>query len=211
MDQVFNGIDNWFDESQDYYWDDQESFATTGHWTAGVWAKSRYIGCGYANCDFDSPFGDAAPNWINFVCKMYPGGNFGSGQPYTEGTKCSDCDGDRSTCTGDNSGLCDGGMCLNCAVDYFQSDCGYDEDSCPSTMYYGDGIGSETTASPTTPPTTAEPTSQPTMQPTGITVIDGTWTDDLKFALNVDYDASDLYENGWYVMVQIVSVFMEEI
>jgi len=153
MVDLLDGIEAWYDEAQYYHWDTQAEFDVVGHWTAGTWAKSRYLGCGYANCDFNSPF-SSYTNWINFVCKQYPGGNYGNGQPYTEGTSCSDCEDDRSTCSGDNSALCDGGMCLNCAVDYFQDVCAYDDASCPSSMYYGDGIN---TPAPTTDPTTDVP------------------------------------------------------
>merc|ERR1719242_2856846 len=165
---ALEGIDRWYNESQLYYWDDQSSGGTTGHYTMGVYDESRYIGCGYANCDVNSPFGSTYSNWFYFACKYYPGGGWSGEDPYVTGTKCSDCEPDRSTCSGADSALCDGGMCLNCAVDYFwDDDCGYDDTTCPSTMYYGDGIGNQTTSTPTTADTDAS-TAVPTPSPTQI-------------------------------------------
>ena len=148
----------------DYYWDTQTSHGTTGHWTQGVWAKTRYLGCGYAACDTGSPWGDSGSfsEWFYVVCKYFPGGNFNSAYPYTEGTKCSDCDADRSECEGDNGGLCGGDICLNCAADFFQNACTYTDSTCPSTIYDGDGIGD--TSSPTNTPTS--PTTAATGTPT---------------------------------------------
>ena len=104
----------------------------TGHWTQGVWAKTRYIGCGYAACSTGSPWGNQYANgqWFYTVCKYFPGGNYNGAYPYTEGTKCSDCDADRSTCEGSNGGLCGGDICLNCAADFFQNDCTYTASTC---------------------------------------------------------------------------------
>ena len=142
LDDILNGIEGWYNESVDYHWDSKSSYGVVGHWTQGVWAKSRYLGCGYAACDTGSPFGSSFTNWLNVVCKYYPGGNYGSSYPYTEGTKCSDCDADRTSCVGDNSGLCGGDMCLNCAVDYFNADCVYDDSTCPTDTVSGDGYKS---------------------------------------------------------------------
>merc|ERR1719242_1742260 len=98
----------------------------------GVWAKTRYVGCGYAACDPDTnPFGYSW-NWFLVVCKYFPGGNYGDGQPYSEGTKCSDCDPDRTECEGADNGLCGGDICLNCAGDFNQNKCTYDASTCPS-------------------------------------------------------------------------------
>merc|ERR1712032_1496824 len=133
-DNIINGVTAWYDESEDYHFDTQTAFGVVGHWTQGVWAKTRYLGCGYAACDVDSPFGSDFTNWFYVVCKYFPGGNYNGADPYTQGTKCSDCDADRSDCEGDNGGLCAGDICLNCAADFFQSDCTYDEDTCPTDI-----------------------------------------------------------------------------
>ena len=69
METVLNGIKNWYDESSLYHFDDRTSFGVTGHWTQGVWAKTRYIGCGYAACSGNGPFSSSIDNWFNFVCK----------------------------------------------------------------------------------------------------------------------------------------------
>jgi len=144
-------VTSWYDESADYHWDTQTEHDTTGHWTQGVWAKTRYVGCGYAACDDStSPWGSGW-NWFYVVCKYFPGGNYNGAQPYTEGSKCSECDADRTECNGDNGGLCGGGICLNCAADFFQNVCTYEKDTCDE--YQDDGevlapVSSSTTSTP---------------------------------------------------------------
>eukprot|EP01084_Bolivina_argentea_P316652 548927_1 len=103
MVHILNGITRWYDESKKYHFPTKTEFGVVGHWRQGVWASTRYLGCGYAICDNGSP---KTPYWVNFVCKYYPAGNINKIEikdadgniintiiqdPYTKGEKCSDC------------------------------------------------------------------------------------------------------------------------
>jgi len=144
IDDILARIESWYDESEDYHWNTQTEFGVVGHWTQGVWAKTRYLGCGYAACDGSTSPWNNGWNWFYVVCKYFPGGNYNNQQPYTSGTQCSDCDSDRTECEGDYSGLCGGDICLNCAADFFQNACTYEEDTCSDYVEGGEVIASDT-------------------------------------------------------------------
>eukprot|EP01084_Bolivina_argentea_P146042 255837_1 len=143
LDPATGGIGRWFDESTQYHFDSQTSFGVTGHWTQGAWAASRYIGCGYAACSTNSPF--SLEQWFNFVCKYYPGGNYGGMDPYETGTECTECGKDRTSCT---DSLCAGNQCSACAVDYGQRTCDYNSSTCPAKILRSDGVSVTSVCSP---------------------------------------------------------------
>eukprot|EP01084_Bolivina_argentea_P312355 540764_1 len=148
IDAVLGGINAWYNEAKNYHWNSQSAvIGVAGHWTQGVWAKTRYIGCGYAVCSTGSPWGNEHPNWFNFVCKYLPGGNYGSSQPYTPTptpTKCTECEDDRSGCVSspisNSDALCGGSMCSSCVVDFFREKCTYSGDNCPDIIICNDGV-----------------------------------------------------------------------
>lgn len=90
----------WFDERA-YY--DFKSLSCQpnemcGHYTQGVWAKSKYLGCGIARC----------PNQGNLiVCHYYPKGNYIGIAPYEIGSPCSLCPDSK------NGGLCFNNSCVS--------------------------------------------------------------------------------------------------
>jgi len=127
-DDVLGGVNQWYDESKDYVWSTGETRpggGDVGHFTTGVWAKTRYLGCGYAICPggASDPFDhDDTVEWLNVVCKYYPGGNYDLSRnhdPYTAAATsstagerrrrldeddsvpagpCSECESDRQGC-----------------------------------------------------------------------------------------------------------------
>jgi len=182
MAHVLHGIASWFDESADYVWSEgrtRRGGDQVGHWTAGVWAASRYVGCGYAVCPSGSagPWGDSYGQWINVVCKYYPGGNFNSRAPYTVASDnegpCSACGADRQGCVSAASSvdgvepvnaLCGGAQCSACAVDANQEPCFYSQATCPSAWLSNDGTVGPAMA-PTSRPVanSGEPGEAPTV------------------------------------------------
>ena len=136
----------WFDEYEVYTWDDDKvghcdttadpNHRSCGHYTAMVWANTRYVGCGYSN-------GCTSGGWKSiFVCNYFPAGNFNSKSTppyiaaYDDEDVCSDCMSDRPQCKSPydsvsmtaaeyNNGrrfnaLCDGGVCFsNLYLDMF--------------------------------------------------------------------------------------------
>ena len=191
INHILTRIKSWYDESVDYVWN---ATALPGkdvsHWTQGVWAKTRYVGCGYAVCEGDTnPFNaSCVAHWLMVVCKYFPS-KITEQVPYTNGSKCSDCDRDRSDCTGNDEGLCGGDMCLDCAADYYQEKtCAYNATTCPSE------ISMAITASPTdvdVPAPIPDPslTDSPTPFPFGQVPWDP--------SLNI-YDAESLICNDTY-------------
>eukprot|EP01084_Bolivina_argentea_P316653 548928_1 len=141
MDNILGGITLWYDESKKYHFPTKTEFGVVGHWRQGVWASTRYLGCGYAICDNGSP---KTPYWVNFVCKYYPAGNINTKtqDPYTSGKKCSDCDNDRNGCIGSGMGLCGGGQCPACGSSIVTKKCDYDSNSksCPTDRLCDDGL-----------------------------------------------------------------------
>ena len=133
------GMGAWFDEHEFYTYstrkcDDGEQ---CGHYTAIVWAETRYVGCGMAVCDNITGI---TQTWENNggtfgVCNYAQGGNDGS-FPYTEGTPCTDCASDRQDVCQDEA-LCGG--CVrsdfDACQDMYASGC--DTGWCGDDCYYG--------------------------------------------------------------------------
>eukprot|EP01084_Bolivina_argentea_P018942 35238_1 len=74
-----------------------------GHYTQMVWADTRYIGCGVAECAaIENAVGNAAGNF--FVCNYFPGGNVIPLDNYnTADEPCDNCPWDKTKCTYDSS------------------------------------------------------------------------------------------------------------
>jgi len=196
MDDILEGVNGWYDESKDYVWSTGQARpggGEVGHWTQGVWAKSRYLGCGYAICPggASNPFDDRITEWLNVVCKYYPAGNYElhfDPNPYTatvasageltrrlgSGGFCSECESDRQGCIASvsnehtaeavqQSALCGGPQCSACAVDFNQKSCKYGFKSCPSKVFTHDG-----TEGPAMHPTSRPVafSGEPTVSPT---------------------------------------------
>lgn len=106
-----SAIQAWFDESSNYIAGaystaDYCKFGTQcNHFTQMVWAKTRYVGCAFHQCPSSKVF---------FSCNYWPSGNNRNVWPYTPGTPCSNCDGDRKSC---NNGLCSGGLDSSYSID----------------------------------------------------------------------------------------------
>jgi hypothetical protein len=98
-----NGIATWYEEHTDYTYSSQACSGVCGHYTQLVWAKTRYVGCGWKLCA--SLANTSATNASYFVCNYQISGNFVDQDPYAAGTACAQCDADRLTCS---EGQCDG-------------------------------------------------------------------------------------------------------
>jgi hypothetical protein len=131
LGRLLGGGRAWWDEQVDYTYATQSCSGVCGHYTQMVWAKTRYIGCGYAQCPAGTIFGSAS---TLYVCNYYPAGNT-PGVPYESGTPCTNCNLDRADC-GDNQ--CDGCMapayssCQDIAVN-----CESLAESCPTDCAQG--------------------------------------------------------------------------
>jgi len=171
IDTVLAGIAYWYNEHQYYTYGPVEGAGTCqsgqqcGHYTQLVWAKTRYVGCGYTKC----PTVQNLPTFTNailFACDYYFAGNYVDDYPYETGDGCSQCPGDRNTC---QDGLCTG--CPSRSWDTYcceycsSSRCSNAINSglCNSQTSCSNGITStvsSATADPTTSkPTTAKPTT----------------------------------------------------
>jgi len=76
--------DNWcVDEAET--WSYGTDIGAAGHYTQVVWADSKYVGCGFADCSDSTWMG------LLFTCNYYPAGNVGGQYPYSSGTACDDC------------------------------------------------------------------------------------------------------------------------
>eukprot|EP01083_Nonionella_stella_P165764 552414_1 len=90
----------WADYAAFYYYDDNVCMVTVGcdPYKQVVWARTRYVGCGFSICEDQS-------HPTLFVCNYWPA-SLGR-TPYIKGTPCSECENDRLLC---ENGLCAGGM-----------------------------------------------------------------------------------------------------
>jgi hypothetical protein len=99
-------IAGWVEEQAGYTYSDQYVPAA-GHYTQVVWAGTRYVGCGVAECPGIT--GLTGPGWddggVVVVCDYFPGGNYSGQYPYQTGAACTSCEPDRTTC---HEGLCSG-------------------------------------------------------------------------------------------------------
>lgn len=74
-------VTSWVSEKADYDYASDDCSDTCGHYTQVVWAESRRLGCGVANCTEGSPF-DGGGAWQIWVCNYDPPGNFLGELPY---------------------------------------------------------------------------------------------------------------------------------
>lgn len=70
----------WVKEAENYDLSTNSCSGTCGHYTQVVWASSRWLGCGVAECTRNSPFGGGS--WQLWVCNYDPPGNFIGKPPY---------------------------------------------------------------------------------------------------------------------------------
>ncbi|XP_075539756.1 uncharacterized protein LOC142574593 [Dermacentor variabilis] len=74
-----------------------------GHFTQVIWAKTRYVGCGYVYYNVD---GARYPHMKHYTCNYGPAGNYKGQRIYQEGPTCSACP--NSTRCLWTAGLCSG-------------------------------------------------------------------------------------------------------
>lgn len=80
-----NVVKPWVDEKADYDYASNTCAAekVCGHYTQVVWADSRKVGCGFAECTENTPFmGAPSPRWYHWVCNYDPPGNYVGQKPY---------------------------------------------------------------------------------------------------------------------------------
>ncbi|KAH6932404.1 hypothetical protein HPB50_005316 [Hyalomma asiaticum] len=101
-------VEGWFNEYVDYPVNLVAGFPrrptpkATGHFTQVVWAKSRYVGCGYA---YYVAAGTPLPHMRKYTCNYYDVGNVVTRPVYQSGATCSACP--PSTQCDRSTGLCD--------------------------------------------------------------------------------------------------------
>ncbi|KAL1421816.1 hypothetical protein MTO96_022736 [Rhipicephalus appendiculatus] len=101
-------VDGWFNEYVDYPPNLVAGFPRnptrkpTGHFTQVIWARSRYVGCGYA---YYIATGTALPHMRKYTCNYYEAGNVVTRPVYQSGATCSSCP--TSTQCDQSKGLCD--------------------------------------------------------------------------------------------------------
>eukprot|EP01084_Bolivina_argentea_P197348 338214_1 len=99
---ILGSIDRWYNEAAFYSYDDRSCMVREmcHHYKQVVWAKTRYVGCGFSICQ-DQTY----PTLV--VCNYWPPSSETYRRPYIIGTPCSECENDRLLC---ENGLCAGGM-----------------------------------------------------------------------------------------------------
>lgn len=106
IEELISGVQNWYDEHENYTYDSNSCSGVCGHYTQVVWAMSEKLGCGYAECTGEI-FGFAYEVFL--VCRYDPPGNFVGQAPYREASSASDiatnCPSSYEADT--NSGLCE--------------------------------------------------------------------------------------------------------
>lgn len=75
-------VQDWASEVAAYDYASNGCSGVCGHYTQVVWADSKKLGCGVANCTENSPFGAQFPTWQLWVCNYDPPGNFVGKKPY---------------------------------------------------------------------------------------------------------------------------------
>ena len=126
LSHLLLGIYKWYIEFE-YYNYSQTYQNEAAHYTALVWADTRYVGCAYYTCN-DGVRGLTSENgevWTIFGCNYFPGGNYEEFPYLTENIEnneeeqindliCNNCDSDRKQClkqaNSNYTGLCDGCM-----------------------------------------------------------------------------------------------------
>jgi len=84
VDSSFGG---WESEESGFAFDSNGNVVCThpqtcGHYTQIVWANTGKIGCAYAHCSTNSPFGSSFPTWTFVVCNYEGPGNYIGQKPY---------------------------------------------------------------------------------------------------------------------------------
>jgi pathogenesis-related protein 1 len=74
-------VDSWASEVAQYDYGSNGCSGVCGHYTQIVWADTRRLGCGVAQCTTNSPF-DGFPEWEHWVCNYDPPGNWVGDRPY---------------------------------------------------------------------------------------------------------------------------------
>jgi len=93
------GILLWYSEKKKCHYDLLECIDGCGHYTAVVWATSRYVGCGVHSCKSSSIL----------ACNYGPAGNMIGSTRYRKGPACSQCP--------SGAGWCKDGLCnSNCSA-----------------------------------------------------------------------------------------------
>jgi len=82
LDTVIDGIKGWAEEVKDFEYGifPQEDWSKTGHFSAMIWADTKYVGCGVKKCP------EYPPGGTFLVCNYYPAGNMRGAVPYEKGT-----------------------------------------------------------------------------------------------------------------------------
>jgi pathogenesis-related protein 1 len=73
-------VSSWAAERTSYDLAANSCSGTCGHYTQLVWRPTTSVGCGWASCAANSPFGNG--RWTLWVCDYSPAGNVNSARPY---------------------------------------------------------------------------------------------------------------------------------
>lgn len=102
----------WNGEKKDYTFQSNSCTpgAECGHYTQNCWARSGFVGCGFAQCASITVGGQVWTNAIYLVCDYTGPGNVAQSQMYQPGAACSACDTEQT-----GAGYkCDSGLCAAC-------------------------------------------------------------------------------------------------
>lgn len=91
-----------------------------GHFTQVIWAKSRYVGCGYTYYHYTGGVG--YPYKQLYTCNYGPSGNYRGKPVYQEGRTCTACP--AGTICNHATGLCSDGTKSGAGGDRGQGDGG---------------------------------------------------------------------------------------
>ncbi|PRP77346.1 scp-like family protein [Planoprotostelium fungivorum] len=75
---VSGAVTSWNNEGSDYSCKSNSCTQgkTCGHFTQVIWNTTTAVGCGWAVCTSNSPFGSNFPTWKFVVCDYTPAGNY---------------------------------------------------------------------------------------------------------------------------------------
>ena len=74
-------VKSWASEVKDFDYESNTCSKVCGHYTQVVWANTRRVGCGVAECTKNSPF-SSSQRWYHWVCNYDPPGNYVRQRPY---------------------------------------------------------------------------------------------------------------------------------
>ncbi|XP_077561579.1 scoloptoxin SSD43-like [Haemaphysalis longicornis] len=118
-------IFDWFNESWEYPSSRVKAFQSgglrggmIGHFTQVIWAKSRYVGCGYTYYHYTGGVG--YPYKQLYTCNYGPSGNYRGKPVYQEGGTCTACP--AGTICNHATGLCSDGTNSGAGGDMGQGD-----------------------------------------------------------------------------------------